>query len=150
MQAFEKTNFVWGSGKMVETGWKKCFCYAVADVLLASMWQVWDHQHLGVKNIRQVMISYVINLWGSFIKKKTFNTHLLQGYFSELKEKNPNSMQGTWAGGKMPASPFSITETVSKWRVKCWMSTSSFPQVGEVVTWAANYVRKELPLLNKW
>lgn len=144
MQTFEKTHFCMGTRKTVETGWNKILflwsCCSAVSLNVASLappapW---------CKNIRQVIVSYDINLWGSFIKEKSFNTHLLQGYFSELKEKNPNSMQGAW-GRRIPASPFSIRETVSKWSIKCWMSTPSFPQVGEELTYAASYVRKELP-----
>lgn len=67
------------------------------------MWQIWHHQHLEVKNIRQVICQKFVGEVS--LKEKSFNTHLLQIYFSELKEKNPNSMQGAWAGGRGKYQP---------------------------------------------
>lgn len=40
------------------------------------------------------MLSYFTNLWDSFMREKSFNTHLLQGYFSDLTEKIPTLCKG--------------------------------------------------------
>lgn len=87
MQTFEKTQFCMGTRKMVETGWNKILflwsCCSAVSLNVASLappapW---------CKNIRRVIVSYVINLWGSFIKEKSFNTHLLSRLLLRVKGK---------------------------------------------------------------
>lgn len=126
---------------------KKYFSYeAAAAVLLASVWQVWNHQHLGVKSIRQLIISYVINLWDHFVKQKGFSTHLLHSSLSKLKEKNPNCMQGArYQPAHFPS------EGLSKMKTQMLDENPFLPTCGwsGYIICVASCVRKELQAIRQ-